>query len=372
MTTITIPFTGKRFSIGTIILLSLFVLGIAASIFRWVDGFSGMANISDTRPWGIWISFDLLVGVAISAGAFILAATVHIFHIKTFQPILRPALLTGFLGYVLVILSLLVDLGQPQRIWQMLIYRNLHSPLFEVGMCVMTYTFVLFLEFSPPVFEKLDWTGVLKVIKKISIPIVILGVVLSTMHQSSLGSLFLIVPYKMYPLWYSSLLPLIFLVSAIAAGFGMVIFECSMSHRVFGGQPRRDVFQGLAKGLLVTLLLLLLIKSIDLTISGEWSLIIENSLQSNMFILENLIGVILPIAILIVPTFRKNIAWIFRAGLMTVMGLILDRLNIGLIGMAGASYTPHWMELAVTVGLFAGGILVFGLAMKNLPLEVHE
>ncbi|MBI5946038.1 MAG: Ni/Fe-hydrogenase cytochrome b subunit [Chloroflexi bacterium] len=369
MTSITLPVVKKQVSIGTLILVFLAALGAFAAMFRWVDGFSHVSNLSDSRPWGIWISFDLLVGVPISAGAFVLAATVHIFHIEKYRPILRPALLTGFLGYLMVILALLVDLGQPQRIWHMLVYWNLHSPLFEVGMCVMTYTAVLFLEFSPPLLEKLGWTSLLQFVKKISIPVVILGVTLSTMHQSSLGSLFLIVPFKMHPLWYTSLLPLIFLVSAIAVGFGMVIFECAISHQVFGGQVRNEIFQGLARGMLITLGLLLLIKVGDLAYAGELGLIFSGTFQGNMFILENLIGIILPIAILLVPKFRKSSPWIFRAGLLTLLGLILYRLNIGLVSMAGEPYVPHVLELAVTIGLFSAGIMAFGFAMKNLPLE---
>jgi Ni/Fe-hydrogenase subunit HybB-like protein len=372
MATVTFPIIKRQVPIGTIVLMALAALGVFAAGFRWVDGFSHVSNLSDSRPWGIWISFDLLVGVPISAGAFILAATVHIFHIEKYKPILRPALLTGFLGYLMVIIALLVDLGQPQRIWHMLIYRNLHSPLFEVGMCVMTYTMVLFLEFSQPVLEKLGWDAVLNVVKKISIPTVILGVVLSTMHQSSLGSLFLIVPYKMNPLWYTPLLPLFFLVSAVAVGFGMVLFECTLSHQVFGGEIRKDIFQGLARGMLVTLILLLALKLGDLIVAGELGLVFDGSSQSFLFILENLVGIILPIAILLVPKFRQSIRWIFRAGLLTLIGLILYRLNIGLVSIAGVPYVPHWMELAVTVGLFSAGILVFGFAMKNLPLEEED
>jgi len=371
MATVTFPFVKKQVSIGSVVLMLLTALGIFAALFRWVDGFSQISSLSDSRPWGIWISFDLLVGVPISAGAFILAATVHIFHIDKYKPILRPALLTGFLGYLMVILALLVDLGQPQRIWHMLIYWNLHSPLFEVGMCVMTYTMVLFLEFSPPVLEKLGWTGLLNFVKKISIPVVILGVTLSTMHQSSLGSLFLIVPYKMHSLWYTPLLPLLFLVSAIAVGFGMVIFECIVSHQIIGGQIRKDIIQGLAKGMLITLTVLLIIKLGDIGAAGELRSVFDGSFQGNIFIVENLTGIVLPIMILLIPRLRNRIDWIFRASLLTILGLIMYRLDVGLVSMAGATYFPRILELAVTVGLFSGGILVFGFAMKNLPLEAE-
>ena len=369
MTTMKLPIIKRRISLGSIILFVLFVIGVYAASVRLVNGFSIGTNLSDLRPWGIWISFDLLVGVAISSGAFVLAATVHIFHLEKYEPILRPALLTGFLGYLLVILALLIDLGQPHRIWHMLVYRNLHSPLFEVGMCVMVYTMVLFLEFSPPLLEKLGWHGPLKAVKKVSIPIVILGVVLSTMHQSSLGSLFLIVPYKMHPLWYTSLLPLIFLVYAISIGFGMVIIEYVVSHRVLGGEVRPDILLGLGKGLLGTLIVLLLIKVGDLINTGELGLLLENSLQSKMFIMENVVGILLPIGFLLIPKWRHKTKWVFRAGVLSVMGLVLHRFSLSLIGMAGADYTPHWLEIALTLGLFSGGILIFGLALKNLPLE---
>jgi Ni/Fe-hydrogenase subunit HybB-like protein len=372
MTTISIPLLRRRMPIGTVVLAALFLLGILAALFRWVDGFERVSSLSDSRPWGIWISFDLLVGVAISSGAFLLAATVHIFRIEKYRPILRPALLTGFLGYLLEILALLVDMGQPQRIWHMIIYQNLGSSLFTVGMCVMIYTLVLLLEFSPAVLEKLKWHSLNKVVEKISIPTVVLGVAVSIVHQASLGSLFLIVPYKMHPLWYTALLPLIFLVSAIAVGFGMVIFESVFSSWVYGEEPHLDIVRGLSRGLLVSLIVLFTIKIFDLILAGEIGLIFEGSLQSAIFILETLVGILLPAGILLIRKTRDDLTWIFRASLLSVLGLILNRLNIGLVSMAGEPYVPHILEVAVTVGLFAGGILIFGLAKKYLPLEGTE
>ena len=372
MTTLSLPWVNKRLSPATVVLGALFGLGILAALFRWVDCFERMANISDSRPCGIWISFDLLVGVAVSSGAFVLAAAVHIFQIEKYRPILRPALLTGFLGYLLEISAILVDLGQPQRIWHMIIHSNLRSPLFVVGTCVLIYTFVLFLEFSPPLLEKLNWQSVIKVVKKITVPTVILGVTLSVIHQSTLGSLYLIVPYKMHPLWYTSQLPLIFLVSSIAVGFGMVIFESMMSSWIYGEDFREEILKGLSKGLRISLIILFVLKVLDLIMAGEIELIFEGSVQSILFILENLVGILLPVGILLAPKYREDLVWIFRAGLLSVLGLILNRLNIGLVSMAGEPYFPHILEVAVTVGLFSGGILVFGLARKNLALEHAE
>jgi Ni/Fe-hydrogenase subunit HybB-like protein len=217
--------------------------------------------------------------------------------------------------------------------------------------------------------EKLQWHGLLTLARKLSVPAVILGITLSTMHQSSLGSLFLIVPYKMHPLWYTALLPLMFLVSAVAVGFGMLIFESMISSHVYGEELREEIVRGLSRGLLITLSLLFAIKAFDLILAGEIGLIFQGSMQSSMFILENLIGILLPVAILLTPKYHEDLIWIFRASLLSIMGLILNRLDIGLVSMAGGPYVPHILEVAVTVGLFAGGILVFGLAKRNLPLE---
>jgi len=370
----TITATRRRIPVGVIVLVTLVALGLLAAVTRYLRGFGMTTDLADGRPWGIWISFDLLCGVALSAGAFLIAGTVYVFHLEKYHYVLRPSLLTGFLGYLMVIVALLVDLGVPYRIWHMIIYWNPHSPLFEIGLCVMTYTTVLALEFSPLVFEKLSWQRPLRIVKAITIPLVIAGIVLSTMHQSSLGSLFLMLPFRVHALWYTSLIPLIFLVSAIAAGLGMVILECSLCNRVFGRGLHLEVLQGLGRALFVVLGLLLGIKLVDLAVAGELGLMFEGSVQSNMFLLENVVGILLPMALLLAPRFRRDGSWLFRIGLLVVLGLILHRFNVSFNGMAGTSYVPHWMELAVTAGVISAGLLAFGLAVRHLPIgeEIGE
>jgi Ni/Fe-hydrogenase subunit HybB-like protein len=218
-----------RIPLAALILGILVGFGALTALYRYIRGIGPMSNLSDAYPWGLWISFDLLCGVALGAGAFMMAATVYILGVERYRPILRPAILTGFLGYVMVVLALLVDLGRPERIWHLMIYWNPHSVLFEVGWCVMLYTTVLALEFSPLVFERLGLKTPLKLIHAITVPLVILGVVLSTLHQSSLGSMFLAMPSKLNPLWYSALLPVFFFVSAAAVGLAMVIGESTLS-----------------------------------------------------------------------------------------------------------------------------------------------
>ena len=181
--------------------------GLYAIWLRVTGGLGAVTNLNDQFPWGIWVGFDILCGVGLAAGGFTLCAIVHIFNLEQYKPILRPAILTAFLGYVFVVFALMFDLGRPDRIWHPLVMGNPHSVLFEVAMCVMFYSTVLALEFSPAVFERFSWEAPLKIVHTISVPLIILGVILSTLHQSSLGSLYLIVPHKLHPLWYTPMLP---------------------------------------------------------------------------------------------------------------------------------------------------------------------
>ena len=213
-------------------------------------GIGAISDLSNSYPWGFWISFDLFTGVAIGSGAFVMAAIVYIFELKEFQPLLRPSVLTGFLGYIMVVIALLVDLGHPERIWYMMIHWNHTSVLLEIGICVMSYLTVLAIEFAPVVLEgfpKLHkWAHL---IHKFIMPFVILGVVLSTLHQSSLGSLLLIQPTKLHPLWWTPILPIMFFISAISVGMAMIILESSLSSRYFKRGLELHLLEKLAKAL---------------------------------------------------------------------------------------------------------------------------
>jgi Ni/Fe-hydrogenase subunit HybB-like protein len=223
-----------KITVWRAIFAAIMLVGLYATYRRIMYGLGGVTNLSDRFPWGLWIAFDILCGVGLAAGGFTLVAIVHIFNVERYKPILRPAILTAFLGYTLVVVALLYDLGRPDRLWHPVVMWNPHSAMFEVAWCVMLYTTVLFLEFIPVVLEKFGWHKPLGWIHNISVPLMIAGVLLSTLHQSSLGTLFLIVPEKMYPLWYSPILPLLFYISAIAVGLAMTIFESWHSSRAFG------------------------------------------------------------------------------------------------------------------------------------------
>ena len=242
-----------RFTFWKLVFAIIMVLGGYATVIRFTQGLGAATNMSDQYPWGIWIGFDVLCGVMLAAGGFTLTGAVHLLNIKRLEPIVRPTVLTAFSGYLLVSVALMFDLGRPYRIWHPLVMRNPHSVMFEVAMCVMCYTTVLALEFSPIVLERFHLTKPLKFVKAALIPLVILGCILSTLHQSSLGTMYLIMPEKLHPFWYSPLLPVFFFISAIAVGLAMTIFESSISSRVFGRQLELPIIQELGRILLVVL-----------------------------------------------------------------------------------------------------------------------
>ncbi len=352
----------------------LMAAGLYSTYVRVLYGLGGSTNLSDRFPWGLWIGFDVLCGVGLAAGGFTLAAVVHIFNLERYKPVARPAILTAFLGYVLVIVALLFDLGRPYRIWHALIMWNPRSVMFEVAWCVMLYTTVLFLEFLPAVFERLGWRSPLNALRGVMIPLVILGVILSTLHQSSLGSLYLIVPAKLHPLWYTPILPVLFFISAITVGLAMTIFESWHSSRAFGRQLELPLLAGLGRVLAVSLMVYLVVRFLDLAQRGVLRMALERRTESHLFVLEICLTV-LPMLLL----FRRHIRWnpraLYACSVMVIFGFIANRLNVSVTGMeagSGVSYVPRWTEVALTLSIVAAGFAVFRLAARYLPVFEQE
>ncbi len=353
------------------------VLGVAlaalagVAVLRYTRGLGAVTNLSDQYPWGLWIGFDVLCGVGLAAGGFAITATVHLFNLRRFEPIVRPTVLTAFLGYLLVIVGLLFDLGRPDRIWHALVMWNPHSVMFEVAWCVMLYTTVLALEFSAVVFEQLKLATPVRVLRAVTVPLVILGVILSTLHQSSLGSLYLIVPNKLHSLWYTPMLPVLFFISSIAAGLAMVIVESRLSARAFGRHLELDLLADLGRVMLVVLGLYGILRFQDLAARGAFAQFALGGIEGQMFALEVLVGLAAPIALLALPRVRQHGGGLFLAALLVVFGFIMHRLNVGLTGLeaaAGVRYFPSWMEIAVSFGIVAAGFGLFALAVKHLPV----
>ena len=349
--------------------------GACSAGVRIFGGLGAATNLSDEFPWGLWIGFDILCGVGLAAGGFTLAAIVYIFNVKRFEPIIRPTILTAFLGYVLVIVGLMFDLGRPNQIWHAIIMWNPHSVMFEVAWCVMLYTTVLSLEFLPVVLEKFRLTKAIKLLKKISIPLIILGVLLSTLHQSSLGSLYLIVPEKLYGLWYTPYLPVFFYVSAIAAGCGMIIFESFLSSRAFNRGLEMGLLSEIGRVAVVMLSVYLTMKIVDLADRNAFSLLFVPRMETYLYWLEITVGVLGPLVLLSQAKVRERQNGLFASAVMIILGFVLNRMNIGISGMeawAGKSYFPSWMEIAVTLSIVVAGFVLFGFAAKYLPLFAHE
>ena len=353
----------------------ILVAGAISAGVRFFGGLGMATNLSDEFPWGLWIGFDILCGVGLAAGGFTLAAIVYIFNVKRFEPIVRPTILTAFLGYLLVIAALMFDLGRPNQIWHAIIMWNPHSVMFEVAWCVMLYTTVLSLEFLPVVLEKFQMTRLINVLKKISIPLIILGVLLSTLHQSSLGSLYLIVPEKLYGLWYSAYLPVFFFVSAIAAGCGMIILESFLSSRAFNRGLEMDLLSEIGRVAVVMLSVYLTMKFVDLADRHAFALLFVPRMETYLYWLEMGVGILAPLFLLSRAKVRANQNGLFVSAVMIILGFVLNRLNISISGMeawAGKSYFPSWMEISVTLSIVVVGFILFALAAKYLPLFSHE
>ena len=349
--------------------------GLYATFIRFSQGLGASTHLSDQFPWGIWVSFDVLCGVMLAAGGFTLTAAVHILNIKRLHSIIRPTILTAFLGYILVSTALMYDLGKPYNIWHPLIMRNPHSVMFEVAYCVMLYTTVLALEFSPIVLEHFHLERPLKVVRAILIPLVICGVILSTLHQSSLGTLYLIVPEKLHPFWYSPLLPVFFFLSAIAVGLAMTIFESSMSSKHFGLQLELPVLQELGRVLVVVLGVYGILRVEDLANRGALKLAFHPGYETYLFWLEILLAIVLPLILLAQPRVRSSPNGLYVSAVLVVLGFITNRMNVSITGFEGSTgvrYFPKWTELAVTGMIIAVGFALFGLAVKYLPIFPRE
>jgi Ni/Fe-hydrogenase subunit HybB-like protein len=356
------------------ILFALIGIGAVVALLRFIFGIGFISNLSDGYPWGIWIGFDVVSGVALAAGGFTTAAAVHIFGREKYHPLVRPAILTAFLGYLLVIVALTVDLGRFWNIWRPMYHIQHRSVMFEVGTCVALYTTVLAIEFSPMFFERFKMEKALRLVTKYSIWAIIAGVILSTLHQSSLGSVFLIVPHKLHPLWYTPILPILFLVSAIALGPAMVILEGNLSAKAFKREYETSLLGGLARALPFILGIYLIMKAADLIVRGATPYLFAANTQATMFWLELLIGVVAPIVLLInkeIYTSRKGQLW---GAICVVLGIVLNRINVSVVGILvekWETYYPAIGEIAVTVGMVSLGLVAFYFVAKYFPV-FHE
>ena len=364
-----------KITVWRAIFAAIMLSGLYATYIRIFYGLGGSTNLTDKFPWGLWIGFDILCGVGLAAGGFTLVAIVHIFAVERYKPVLRPAILTAFLGYSLVVVGLLFDLGRPDRLWHPLVMWNPHSVMFEVAWCVTLYSTVLFLEFLPMVFEKFGWHRPMAWIHRISVPLMIVGVLLSTLHQSSLGTLYLIAPEKLYPLWYTPILPLLFYISAIGVGLAMTIFESWHSSRAFGRALELPLLASMARVLAVVMTVYLWIRCLDMLHRGVFGLLAQNRTETWLFALEIAL-IAVPTALLYRSRVRLNPGSLYACAVTIVLGFVANRLNVGITGLeagSGTHYIPKWSEVAVTLSICAAGFATFRIIGEYFPLfEAHS
>jgi Ni/Fe-hydrogenase subunit HybB-like protein len=363
------------------ILLTLTGIAFVVAMIRFIYGIGAISNLSNAYPWGFWVSFDLFTGIAISSGAFLIASAVYVFELEQLRPLLRPTLLTGLLGYIMEVIALLVDLGHPERIWHYFVYQNWTSYLLFIGLYVMAYSAVMMAEFAPAVFERLHWDKAASLIRRFMKPLVIIGAVISVLHQGSLGALLLIQPTKLHPLWWTPVLPALFFLSVIAIGLAMTILESSLSSRYFKRGLETHLLEKLARAIPFVLALYMLVKLGQLAYDGKLGYLFASGNMSILFWAEILISSILPLIWFSIKRNRTSPNGLLVGAILVLAGMILNRFNVSWLAVKHAdplSYLPAFMsdvkyfpslpEVAISLGIFSGGILAFGLAIKYLPI----
>lgn len=360
----------------------IIIVGLIVTFLRFTKGLGAVTNLDDNNPWGIWIGFDLLCGVALAAGGYVTSAACYIFGLKRYHSAVRPAILTAFLGYALVVLALHYDVGRPWRLpYPIFLSQGTTSLLFEVALCVFLYLSVLFVEYSPAALEWLGLKKIRNLIVRLTLVLTIFGVILSTLHQSSLGALFMIAPSKLHPLWYSNYLPIYFFVSSIFAGLSMVIFEGSLAHRYFHDKmdeihlkESKDVALGFGKAASFIMMGYVGIKLIGISIDNNWHYLTTGW---GAWYLSELIGfVATPAFIYAIAVREKNLRLVRWAALISVFGVVLNRLNISLVAFnwqlpSAERYFPSWSEIVISLFVVTVGIVVYRFIVTRMPI-FHE
>jgi Ni/Fe-hydrogenase subunit HybB-like protein len=381
----------KFFTPWIIVISVIALIGLVFLAMRFIFGLGFVTNLNQFFPWGIWIGLDVATGVALAAGGFTTAALGHIWHRDKYEVLIRPALLTAMLGYTFVAVSVVTDIGRWYYVWHPLLMWNGNSALFEVGICVMVYLSVLYIEFLPIVTERfigrVNLPGFLSAFNKIVDSVlrlldrtlnkfmfifIIAGVVLSCLHQSSLGTLMIIAGPKMHPLWQTPVLPLLFLLSAFSVGFPMVIMESLTSSKSFGLKPEKDVLTGLSRFVGPILGIYLAAKIGDLFIRETFVYLTELNLASIMFTIEIVVGVIIPLRMFLSSSVRQSTTGLYIASMLVIFGVVLNRFNNFIIAYnppyTEASYFPSIGEIFVTLGFIALEILVYRAFVMIFPI----
>jgi Ni/Fe-hydrogenase subunit HybB-like protein len=369
---------GKFLTPFNIISIPVMILGLILIVIRFWKGLGAITNLTQEVPWGLWIGFDVVTGVAFAGGAYVLTFMVYILNMKKYHSIVRITVLNGFLAYVFYAGALLLDLGRPWNVVNPIIGNSFgtSSVLFLVAWHFLLYMIAQLIEFSPAIAEWLGAKRARKILSGMTIAAVIFGITLSTLHQSGLGALYLMAKDKIHPLWYSEFIPVMFFVSSIFAGLSMVIFEGSISHKVFFTQISEEnhkahngIISGLSKICAVAMFAYFFLQVLVFIHGKRWDLL--NTPMGYWYLLEMLGFVLLPMILFIYSYRRNNIFMIKVAAVLTMLGVILNRLNVTVIGFRweeAIRYVPTWMEFAVTLAVIFAEIWIFRWVINRMPV----
>ena len=364
----------KKVTLWRTITVLIFAVGLYACYLRFFEGWQAATNLSDAQPWGIWVGLATLGSVALSAGGFAIAAGVYLLGMERYRPIARVSVLISMLGYMTVCVGYLYELGLPWRAWHIFFYWNHHSVLFDVALCIMTYTTVLVVEFAPQLLEKLPWKFAHTLAEwqhRYVIAIVLAGTLLSSMHQSFLGGLFLIMKGHIYPLWYSPYIHTLFYMSAIPSGLCVVIIACYLSMRSLGVKLDYDILVDMARLAVPMLLLYVVFRFVDLLNRGFGGYLFRWRSETAYFWVEIALLVVIPVVLFTREKVLQSPKLLYWTACVQVMGLMMNRLNVSITAMefsTHANYVPKWPEVMITMMVIAGAVVVFRLCALYLDV----
>lgn len=369
---------GKWLTPFNVISIPVIILGVVLIVYRFIYGIGSITNLTQEMPWGLWIGFDVVTGVAFAGGAYVITFIVYILKVKKYHSIVRVTVLNGFLAYVFYAGALLLDLGRPWNVVNPIIGNSFgtSSVLFLVAWHFMLYMIAELIEFSPAIAEWLGSRRARKILSGMTLGAVIFGITLSTLHQSGLGALYLMAKDKIHPLWYSEFIPILFLVSSVFAGLSMVIFEGSISHKVFHDQiseenhkAQKGILTGLAKICAGAMFAYFFLKILVFIHGKQWDLL--NTPMGYWYLTEMIGFVLLPMILFIYSYRRDNTLVIRIAAILTMLGIIINRLNVTVIAFrwdAPNHYVPSWMEIVVTLTVIFTEIWIFRWIINRMPV----
>ncbi len=369
------PIGGKFWSLPVLFFSVIVILALFFLAQRFIYGLGAVTNMNDGYPWGIWIAYDVVVGTAFACGGYCMALLVYVFNKGEYHPLVRPALMASMFGYSLAGVSVIFDIGRYWQAYNIMIpaYMNLQSVLLEVALCIGTYVLVLWVEFAPAFLEKLKADKLQKRLNKVIYVFIALGILLPTMHQSSLGTMMLAAGHKLSPLWWTPFLPLLFLLSALTMGYAVVIFESTVAALAYNRPLETKILGKLSEVMMWVLAFWLVVRFQDLNARDMLPVVFSGGMQSNMLIIENLCLAV-ALLLLVYPANRANPRMLFVSGVAIMLGGGLYRLNTYLVGFDpgnGFSYFPSAPELIITLGIISAEIIAYIWFVRRLPV-LHE